>query len=324
MACEKVNKFVNVLSIWEEAERCASGAAKSRSEARAEAVGGRLHAFVRPRCASDARSARSPLAPGRSRLRDTPEHMHSPAPAHAGDARDVNCMSSPKTPCPCARGRRAWQGGGGWDRGPRPLGTGETRVCRRETVSTVPPTPCARERHAPRSAGQGPVPPHHLRTWEGHQWRLPGPRPLPPATPCGCLTPGTDADDGTVGGQTVEERPHGPAPAHAWRTGTSPYDGGTDPLGPPPRAPPDSAHARENLRRQRAVRSPERHALHTSVAQGTCTGASRHRAAQTGHGVRAGGATVHPTSALLATARGGDARPRRRVWEDGLRPSHLW
>src|SRR2546423_3324417 len=36
MACEKINKFVNALSIWEEAERHASGAANGRSEARAE------------------------------------------------------------------------------------------------------------------------------------------------------------------------------------------------------------------------------------------------------------------------------------------------
>jgi hypothetical protein len=41
MACEKINKFVNVLSIWEEAERYASGAAGSGSAA--DAVRRRLH-----------------------------------------------------------------------------------------------------------------------------------------------------------------------------------------------------------------------------------------------------------------------------------------
>ena len=48
MACLKINEFVNVLSIWEEAERQASGAADSRSDAGAEAISGRLHALVRP------------------------------------------------------------------------------------------------------------------------------------------------------------------------------------------------------------------------------------------------------------------------------------
>ena len=147
----------------EEAERQASGAAKSRSEARAEAVGGRLQALVRPCCAPDSSPAWSPLALWCPFLRDTLTHTHGPTLAHAGDAP------------------------GGWRvlaLRPRLLCTWETHAARRRTGrrATSPPadvrgTPAACSRCPPASA-------HRLPTHAGNALRL--------------LTPRTDANAWTV------------------------------------------------------------------------------------------------------------------------------
>jgi len=124
------------------------------------------------------------------------------------------------------------------------------------------PDPCARGRRTQSYAGQGPVPPHHRRTREGHQRRAPGSRPrpltdgtLPPATSCSLLTPGTDTADRTVGGQT------------AWGT--------------PPQATPAAGETSEVLRRQHKVPRSSCRAPRTPVAQGM-----RHRGRPPGTGAQ--------------------------------------
>ena len=128
----------------------------------------------------------------------------------------------------------------------------------------------------------------------------------PPTIPCWLMTPGRDAPGGTVGradrlgdAWRVATRPrrdghawapatghprHGPrrdrgrtdrlgtprrpAPVHAGRAGTRRCSGGTEAPGPPPRATPNTGHTGEDLRHQRVVLQPERHALRPPVAQG--------------------------------------------------------
>ena len=101
-----------------------------------------------------------------------------------------------------ARGRRACTGVRRSARSPRSLRTWETPAGLRRTG-------------------------HRLRTREGHQRCAPGSRPrpppdhlLPPVTPCGLLTSGTDAAAETGRGEATSGVPHRPAPAAA--RGTTP------------------------------------------------------------------------------------------------------
>jgi len=127
--------------------------ASSRSDAGAEAVGVGSSALFGP-AAPPTPGLPGPRwlwgAPSGGPPRDTHAALTS---AHTGDAPGRVALAGAAAPDPCAHGRRAGAGVRQSARCPRPLRTGET--------------------HTELHPGQGPVPPHHLRAREGHQWRPP-------------------------------------------------------------------------------------------------------------------------------------------------------
>ena len=186
-----------------------------------------------------------------------------PTPAHAPAAPERVALAGAAAPTPCACGRRACSGVRPAARCPPPLRTWERHVGLHRTGD-------------------------HLRTRAGHQRRAPGAHPrlptdrlLPPATPCGLLTPGTDANASTVRGEAAS----GSLTSLRRRL----------PVGPPPdpaceavqRSPHTCGAGHE------AQRGPHPHG----------TDGSRRASVR---------AAAHPSPDLLATARGGATRPRTR------------
>jgi len=220
------------------AQRQASAARKSRSDAGAEAVARRLQALVRPRCAPDSQPA-CPDWPRRASgaiSQDT--RMAPPLRTRAmrwACPRHCPCDSRPlRTGATCRR-RRATRG-----MGPRLLPTGALRGPRHSAPRCEHPTLCARGKPHRATAGPDPVcrcardtrsaPPAHAR--------LRTPRQCTLAPPNGLLTPGTDTTAAPGGAQTGDGTPHHVPPIAVRGTTTRRGHEATATRGPPHQATP--------------------------------------------------------------------------------------